>query len=208
MFIGHIRRFIITNGIEKEFRWEEAGFTIFVPSDSLPSNFKECSVEVTAYLNTNITLPPSSLLVSGVYEVILTPHIEKPNKPFDFGIRHCVNLKPNEEQQLSFVIARGEEPTQFEYLEGGTFYVDPNTGAKTGRIDVTSFCYFAIVYRCFTGIVNWIYRSIWALFTGSQDKPDIEYCGSLYYTDPEPKCRKVDIVFTKNLPLCIEVRCH
>ena len=49
--------------------------------------------------------------------------------------------------RLSFVVARGEAPTQFEYLEGGTFCFDPKTGIKTGRISVNSFSWFAVVVR-------------------------------------------------------------
>ena len=101
---------------------------INIPSDCLPSSVPEATLLLTANLNTEITLPPHSSLVSGVYNLTLTPpNIQKLNTPIELVIEHCVNLKPGDESNLSFVVARGTLPTRFDYLEGGSFYVDPKT---------------------------------------------------------------------------------
>ena len=164
--------FTITNGTSDIFILKQGGLTIYVPSDCLPPSMKNCNVEVTANLNTNMKLPSNSLLVSSVYNITLIPHIQKMNQPVQIVIDHCVALKPGQEDRLSFMIARGEAPTEFEYLEGGAFYVDPNTDRKTGRIHVSSFSWFAI---------SWIWEAVSGLFAG----PGPEYRLRVYYDDSE-----------------------
>ena len=67
--------------------------TISFPSGSLPSDIKECNVHITSCMNTDIALPPGSSLVSGVYNVALTPHIPKLNQAVEVVIEHCSKVK-------------------------------------------------------------------------------------------------------------------
>ena len=166
--------FAITNG--KADIFSECGLTISVPSDCLPNTIQECRVKITAELNTTITLPANSLLVSGVYNITLHPHIEKMIKPVEVQMEHCVDVKPGQESQLSFVVARGKA-SKFEYLDGGTFSADPKTGVNYGRIHISSFSTLAIE---------------------SKESQNITYAGRLYYTDKEHTCRKVEFIVTKN----------
>ena len=126
---------------------------------------KDCSVEIS------------------VYNITLTPHILKLNQPVEVIIEHCVNLEPGQEN------AKGKAPTDFEYLKGGTFFVDLKTGRKTGRILVSSFSWLAIVWEYVSG-----------LFTGP------EYLLRVLYDDSETMCRKVQFILTKNLPQFDKVR--
>ena len=163
---------------------------INIPSDCLPSSVPEATLLLTANLNTEITLPPHSSLVSGVYNLTLTPpNIQKLNTPVELVIEHCVNLMPGEESNLSFVVARGILPTRFDYLEGGSFYVNPKTNKKYGKILLSSFSKFGI---------SWIYGLLGAA--------DIDCNGRLYYDDSELNCRKVKLVITKNLAIANTVR--
>ena len=175
--------FTIINGRADIFRWRECGLTVSVPTDCLPKTVKECSVKVTAHLNTSITLPVKSLLVSGVYNITLLPCIEEMIQPVEVQMEHCVDLKPGQESQLSFVVARGKA-AKFEYLDGGTFFADPETGINYGRIHLNHFSTLAIE---------------------SEEPQNIRYAGRLYYTDKEYACRTVEFIVTKDIKLFDQV---
>lgn len=176
----------IINGKAQAFEWDHCGLMIKVPSDCLPSYLREGKLLLTAHLNTEITLPPNSSLVSGVYNIKLDPNIEKLNKPIELVIEHCVVLKPGQECHLSFVVAKGILPTKFNYLEGGEFYFDPKTNKKFGKILLSTFSDLAI--------------------TSPSAESDIDCYGRLYYDDSEFNCRKVQFVITKNIELAYKVR--
>ena len=168
---------------------EEHGLSIFVSNNCLPPSIKECSLSITADLTTNIALPYGSVLVSAVYHIRTTPFIERFNQPVGISMVHCAN----DFSQLSFVFAKEQAESKFEYSEGGTFEIDAKTGMKIGKIDVSCFSKWAIV----TYIKDWLFGVV----------PSIAYCGSVYYNDSGyPHNRIISFVITKNLPLAEKVR--
>lgn len=181
----------IINGRAEVFKWEHCGLMICVPIDCLPSNISKCELLITAHLNTEMHLPSKSSLVSGVYNLTMVPNIQKLNTPLELSIEHCVSLMPGQESHLSFAVARGESATKFEYLEGGSFYVDPMTGKKIGKVLLYSFSTFAIVFSWLSNLLL---------------DADINCNGRVYYDDSRLKCRKVQLIITKDIELANKVR--
>ncbi|KAL5469233.1 hypothetical protein EMCRGX_G030458 [Ephydatia muelleri] len=176
------KRFTIINGNAGIFDLEEYGMTISFQGDCLPPSMKECELQISADLTTDITLPSGSLLVSGVYHITTMPFIDQLNQPVEISMEHCATDTEN----LRFVVAKFKGQRQFECMEGGTFEIDATTGRKIGRIRVSSFSTWA------TAAWEW-FKDKW--FTRS-----IAYCGIVYYEDSESK-RKVHFVITKDLQL-------
>eukprot|EP00731_Ephydatia_muelleri_P034900 Em0084g13a len=163
----------IINGRAEVFKWEHCGLMICVPIDCLPSNISKCELLITAHLNTEMHLPSKSSLVSGVYNLTMVPNIQKLNTPLELSIEHCVSLMPGQESHLSFAVARGESATKFEYLEGGSFYVDPMT------------------------VFSWLSNLLL--------DADINCNGRVYYDDSRLKCRKVQLIITKDIELANKI---
>ena len=182
--------FTIINGKSDVFEMDKFGLTISVSKNCVPPDVKECNIVVTADLTTNIALPFGTSLVSGVYRIKTIPFIDEFIQPVQLSMVHCAN----DSSGLSFVVAREQAPSKFEYMEGGTFEVDAKTGMKVGRIHVRGFSFFSTVWRAW----NWI--------VGNDLESNIEYCGRVYYDDSRPQYRSVHFVITKNLPLANEVR--
>lgn len=168
--------------------------TISFTSDCLPPSIKECQLLISADLATDIPLPSGSVLASGVYHITTIPFIDRFNKPVKISMEHCAKSIGN----LHFVVAKENDKQKFEYIEGGTFEIDA-TGRKIGRICVSSFSNWAIV---------WV-SQLWGWFTGADS---VVYCGRVYYDD-SGLSRTVHFVITKNLLLAKVVRhiynaCH
>ena len=159
------------------------GFKMDVPNDCLPEFVAECTLHVNASLGTNILLPNNTALVSSVYHIVQPPNVQQFKKPITIHIQHCVDFKPGDEDKLSFVIAK-EGSTNFKFLPGGSF----SFNSKYGSIILDSFSSVGIASKGST-------------------PPDIEYCGSVYYTNinQDNNYYEVDFVVTKNLPEYIQV---
>ena len=153
-----------------------------VPDDCLPEGVTECTLQVTASLGTDILLPENTTLVSAVYHIIMLVKQFKKRfkKPVRIIIEHCADLKPGEEDKLSFVVAK-EGATQFELLPGGHF----SSTHPYGSIEIDSFSFFAIVSEMWHGST---------------------YYGCVYYTRIEPNSsHEIHIVIIKKLSLAHQV---
>ena len=196
--------FTIVNGKSDVFDLKEYGLTISFKCDSLPPNINKCKFSITAHLTTDICLPASSFLVSGIYHIATMPFIGNFNRPVEISMEHCANDFNN----LCFVIARDYGERRFEYLEGGTFKIDAKTGRSIGKICVNSFCFLSQAKRLFQ-ISRWFtgWSHVFGEFTGqgsTSNEQEMErtigYCGRLYYDDTASH-RKVQFVITKDLAL-------
>ena len=182
------KRFTIINGKAGVFDLEEYGMTISFQSDCLPPTMKECELQISADLTTDIPLPSRSYLVSGVYHIATVPFIDKLNQPVEICMEHCADDIYN----LHFVVAKDKSHRKFEYMEGGRFEIDAKTTRNIGKICVSSFSSWATVWE-------WI--AVW-----EWSRP-IAYCGRVYYDDSESN-RTVHFVITKDLQLAKNVRGH
>ena len=129
---GEQKCITITSGKTSMFDLEDYGLSIKAGKDCLPPNVKECRIIVTADLTTNNCLPSGAFLVSAVYQITTTPIIERFNDPVQISMVHCAN----DLNQLCFVAAKEQASSEFEYVKGGTFEIDPKTGMKVGKINV------------------------------------------------------------------------
>ena len=180
------KHFTIINGTAGVLDLEEYGMTVSIQSDCLPPTMEGCELIISADMSTDIPLPFGSLLTSGIYHITTIPFIDQLNQPVEISMEHCANDIAN----LCFVVAKDNDQQKFEYMEGGTFEIDAKTGRKIGRIRVSSFSIWAIVYTA------------WEWFT-----TPVAYCGRVYYDDSKSD-RTVHFVITKDLQLAKTVRVH
>ena len=129
LFVSEIcKHYTIINGQACVFHAKENGLTISFKSDCLPPSIKECQLIISADLNTDIPLPPGSLLTSGVYHIKTMSVINQLNQAVEICMEHCAKDIKN----LYFVVAKEDGEHKFEHVKGGTFEIDAS-GRKIGR---------------------------------------------------------------------------
>ena len=183
---------VVTNET-MSFKWNDHGFKLHVPENSLPEDTSQYPVNIKASLSGQFELPEGYELVSAVYWVKIS---EKFTKPITIEVQHCANFSdPN---QLHFVHtihapkslvrtshAKKPLPYKFEVIDGGTFTL----ASKYGALSTTHFCG--------TGVAKKV-------------EPDVhscQYCAQVYYTVKNLKdywyyCH---FVITKRLEICLAV---
>ena len=173
------RNFVITNQA-RNYCWDEFGFRLHVPEDSLEAGLSETTVNVRVSLSGHFQLPADSELVSAVYWVF-SPHVF--SQPLTVVVQHCAaaSQSPN----LSFVRTKCTQqvlPYQFKELQGGSF----SQQSFYGSISVNHFSGVAIKRR------------------RSEDLSD-DYCAQLYKSRESLYDRRLIFAITRNLKACFSV---
>ena len=112
------KNFVITNQAQS-YSWDEYGFRLHVPENSLEAGLSETTINVRVSLSGQFQLPADSELVSAVYWVF-SPHMF--SQPLTVDVQHCA--APSQSSNLSFVrtkCTQKERPYQFKELQGGVF---------------------------------------------------------------------------------------
>ena len=173
------RNFVITNQA-RSYCWDEFGFRLHVPENSLEAGLSETTVNVRVSLSGHFQLPADSELVSAVYWVF-SPHMF--SQPLSIEIQHCAAL--SQRSSLSFVRTKCTQqklPYQFKEFDGGSF----SQQSFYGSISVNHFSAFAIKRR------------------KSKTVSD-DYCAQLYKSrEGLYDCRFIFAV-TRNLEACFSV---
>ena len=173
------REFVITNRARSH-RWDEYGFRLHVPKESLEAGLTETTVNVRVSLSGQFQLTDDSEFVSAVYWVF-SSHIF--SQPLTVDVQHCA--APSQCSDLSFVrtkCTQKELPYQFKELEGGVF----SQQSFYGSISVNHFSGFGIKRRKSKTITD-------------------DYCAQLYKSrEGLYDCRFIFAV-TKNLEACFSV---
>ena len=76
-----VKEIKILSGERTSYYWKHGGLKMDVPSDSLPEDVAECTLQVTASLDTNMSLPNDTALVSGVYHIMPPSNVLEFKKP-------------------------------------------------------------------------------------------------------------------------------
>ena len=173
------RDFVITNQA-RSYRWDEFGFRLHVPENSLEAGLSETTVNVRVSLSGHFQLPADSELVSAVYWVF-SPHMF--SQPLTVDVQHCA--APSQSSNLSFVRTKCTQqklPYQFKELQGGSF----SQQSFYGSISVNHFSGLAI--KC----------------KRSEEVSD-DYCAKLYKSrEGVHDCRFI-FAITRNLEACFSV---
>ena len=173
------RNFIITNQA-RSYRWDEFGFRLHVPENSLEAGLRETTVNVRVSLSGHFQLPDDSELVSAVYWVF-SPHVF--SQPLTVDVQHCA--APSQNSNLSFVrtkCTQKELPYQFKELQRGSF----SQQSFYGSISVNHFSGVAIKRK------------------RSEEVSD-DYCAKLYKSrEGVHDCRFI-FAITRNLEACFSV---
>ena len=173
------RDFVITNQAQS-YSWDEYGFRLHVPENSLEAGLSETTVNVRVSLSGHFQLPADSELVSAVYWVF-SPHMF--SQPLTVEVQHCA--APSQSSNLSFVrtkCTQKELPYRFKEFEGGVF----SQQSFYGSISVNHFSGIAIKRR----------RS---------EEVSEDYCAQLYKSrEGLYDCRFI-FAITRNLEACFSV---
>ena len=170
--------FVITNQA-RSYCWEEYGFRLHVPEDSLKEGLSETTVNVRVSLSGHFQLPANSELVSAVYWVF-SPHMF--SQPLTVDVQHCA--APSQSSNLSFIrtkCTQKELPYQFKELQGGVF-----SHQSYGSISVNHFSGLAIGR------------------TKSEEVTD-DYCAQIYKLREDLYHCRFIFAITRNLEACFSV---
>ena len=133
----------ITND-PRDFRWDTYGFSLTVPSNSLPPNVKKCVLHISAYLSPPFKIPQGHTLVSGVYSIKCEPQVKfKQNLQINF--EHFASPKIEDQSCLAFLQASDQMVSQ----SGSSVLLEGDFSAKTcyGSLQVKQFSWYAIVLK-------------------------------------------------------------
>ena len=159
------RNFVITNQAQS-YCWDEFGFRLHVPENSLEAGLSETTVNVQVSLSGQFQLPADSELVSAVYWVF-SPHMF--TQPLTLEVQHCA--APSHSSNLSFVRTKCTQkklPYQFKELEGGIF----SRQTFYGSLSVNHFSGLAITKKK-------IHKKSEPSKSGS-GTDEVQYCACLY----------------------------
>ena len=180
---------VLYKGIARHFSWKNFGFKLFLPSNALPSGVAECLITIKAIGEGQFKFPDDTEPVSGIYSISSPCTLQK--LPV-VEIQHCAVVKTAENCfRLRFVVARSSGLQQvihsFSVEDGGDF--SPNN--SYGRIEITQFSWWSIVYNLLHGRIHSVERV---------------YSASLYYIQDGIDNWKVYFVITWDLDVHIQVR--
>ena len=179
------RDFVITNRA-RSYGWDEYGFRLHVPKESLDVGLTETTVNVRVSLSGYFQLPADSKLVSAVYWVFSPRRF---SQPLTIEVQHCA--APSQSSDLSFVrtkCTQKELPYQFKELEGGVF----SQQSFYGSISVNHFSGLGITKRKRP-------RSESSESDSGIDEPEEQYCASLYKEKKGKGHYRLHFVVTKDL---------
>ena len=184
------RNFVITNQA-RSYCWDEYGFKLHVPKDSLETELSETTINVRVSLSGYFELSADSELVSAVYWVFC-PH--KFSQPLTVDVQHCA--PPSQCSNLSFVRTKCTQkklPYQFKELEGGVFSQE----SFYGSISVNHFSGLGISKRK---------RPRSEASESSSGTEEEQYCACLYKQKRGKGHLRLHFVVTKDLQACKTVR--
>ncbi len=176
------RDFVITNQA-RSYCWDEYGFRLHVPKESLDVGLSETAINVRVSLSGYFQLPADSELVSAVYWVF-SPHMF--SQPLTVEVQHCAS--PSQCSNLSFVRTRCTQkrlPYQFNELEGGVF-----SRSFYGSISVNHFSGLGIAKRK---------RPRSESSESDSGTDEEQYCASLYKQKKGKGQYRLHFVVTKDL---------
>ena len=90
----------ITND-PQDFLWDAYGFSLTVPSNSLPPHVKKCVLHISVYLSAPFEIPQDHTLVSGVYRIKCEPEVVFVQN-LQIKFEHFANSKMEDLSCLSF----------------------------------------------------------------------------------------------------------
>ena len=126
------------------FHWEEYGFSLCIPDNSLPPNTDKCFVNISANLSAPFETPKDYKLVSAVYRITCEPKVCF-RKDLAIKIQHCANSEFT--NHLQFARKRNSDPG-FTLLVDGDF----STNSSYGTLPVRRFSWFAVLIRKLLGM--------------------------------------------------------
>ena len=179
------RDFVLTNRAQS-YDWDEYGFRLHVPKESLDAGLSETTVNVRVSLSGQFQLLDDSEFVSAVYWVF-SPHTFF--QPLTVDVQHCA--APSQCCDLSFVRTKciqKELPYQFKELEGGVF----SQQSLYGSISVNHFSGVAVKRR----------RK-----RGRSEEVSEDYCAQLYKSREGLHDHRFTFAITRNLEACFSVSC-
>ena len=125
------------------FNWEEFGFSLHIPDNSLPSNTDKCFLNISANLSAPFETPNNYKLVSAVYRITCEPKVHF-QKDLAIKIQHCASSELT--NHLQFARKRSPDPG-FTFLANGDF----STNSSYGTLLVRQFCWVAV----FISLMEW-----------------------------------------------------
>ena len=183
---------VVTNET-MSYKWNDHGFKVHVPENSLPESTSIYPVKIKASLSGQFELPEGYELVSAVYWVTTS---KKFTKPITIEVQHCAHFSnPN---QLHFVHtihapksldctipAKKPLPYKFQVIDGGTFTL----GNEYGALSTAHFCGIGIAKKV------------------EPSELSCKYCAQVYFTvkNLEDYWYYCHFVVTKDLEMCLAV---
>ena len=165
--------------------WQRYGLKLHIPEGAVPTELRECRVDIKAGFTGQFNIPDDLQLVSCVYWLSCP---QKFVKPVTLEIEHCASLQDSSQlSSLHFIVAKcsqAELPYQFRALEKGMFA--PRN--SYGSIEVSQFSLFGIT----------ILKRVWRLWS-------YPYYSSLYYIRKNINNWDVDFVITLHLQAALAV---
>ena len=200
---------------EKHFSWKGYGFTLHVPSDSLPVGMMHSTLDIKVSLGGPFELPVNSELISAVYWIYCR---HKFLKPVTLDIQHCATITDSSQySQFAIVTTKCTQktlPYTFKEVNGGVF----TPRQSYGSIDVTHFSGFAATKTNTTSKQKTLHssqrkKSAGAKTTKSKlashsyqmDPAVLQYCAKLYKVKIH-SAWKLHFVVTKDLEAFSSVR--
>ena len=130
----------VTHSAQK-FEWKGYGMKLTIPSHSLPSKVKSCTITVKVSLSGQYQFPERTELVSPVFWLSCESKC-KFTKPLSLEIQHCA--LPENSHRLFVTQAVSKQnvlPYSFKYVYGGTF----SRHSSYGVIELDSFSGVGVV---------------------------------------------------------------
>ena len=136
--IDNISSFIIEPQHEHSFKWENNGFAIYSPNNSI-EHLTTCVVHIYSSLAGQYIFPSNYQLVSAVYWIHPSPTC-KFKKPLTIKIQHCASKA----HRLTFVRASSEQHPPYRFQIHSKHGIFNNS---YGELNVTGFSAFAITHK-------------------------------------------------------------
>ena len=136
--IDNISSFIIEPQHEHSFKWENNGFAIYSPNNSI-EHLTTCVVHIYSSLAGQYIFPSNYQLVSAVYWIHPSPTC-KFKKPLTIKIQHCASKA----HRLTFVRANSDQYPPYSFQTHSKHGIFNNS---YGELNVTELSAFAITHK-------------------------------------------------------------